>query len=395
MSGQLIQVLLGLVVAVGVSLFSVPILRKVAYLSDLYDKPDNERKLHDRYVPTLGGVGIFLAFFVGFSISGFAEQIQGYPYLAAALITLLFTGLKDDIVDLSPKTKLLVELAVAALLIFGCDFYISNFYGVFGIESIPYWASVLITTFTMIVVVNAYNLIDGIDGLAGGVGAIAAAFFGIGFYVSGEYAFAVLALTLFVSLVSYLKFNFHPAKIFMGDTGSLVIGFLLATLAINFIGLNESSEYVSRFGYSSSILPIAILALPLYDTITVFYKRIRKGKSPFSPGQDHVHHAMINAGLGHKSTSILLYFCSVFIILIAISLRDVEVNISLSIIVATMFLFLPTNGLKRKFIKKMGIDLDLNSRKSGLVGNQEKTKKNILDNVDVSSRSKTQEDIKV
>ncbi len=253
---QTIQVLIGAVVAFLISYFSVPILRKVAYLSDFYDKPDNDRKLHDRYVPTLGGVAIFLAFFVGFSVSGLADQIQGFPYFAAALVLLFFTGLKDDIADLSAKTKLIIELIVASFLIFGCNMYISNLNGMFGVYEIPYWTSVLLTTFTIIVVVNSYNLIDGIDGLAAGIGGIASIFFGIGFFAAEQYEFATLSLMLFMSLIAYLKYNFNPAEIFMGDTGSLVVGFLLSVLTNNFIGLKESSTFVSSFGETSSVLPV-------------------------------------------------------------------------------------------------------------------------------------------
>lgn len=366
MNVQLIQVLTGAIVAFGIAYFSVPILRRVAYHSDFYDKPDNDRKLHDRYVPTLGGVAIFLAFFVGFSISGFAEQMQGYPYFSAAMILLFFTGLKDDIVDLSAKTKLIMELVVAGLIIFGCGMYIDNFYGVFGIYEIPYWASIALTTFTLIVVVNSYNLIDGIDGLAAGIGIVASFFFGIGFFVAGELALATLSFTLLVSLAAYLKYNFNPAEIFMGDTGSLVVGFLLAVLAINFVGLNDIPAYTDVFGATSPILPVAILALPLFDTFTVFYKRIRKGKSPFNPGRDHVHHSILSAGFGHKSTSILLYGCSIFITLIAISVKQLNINLVFATTLFSMFLFLPTNGFKRKILKSVGFDIEgqLTSRKT-------------------------------
>ncbi|WP_421775348.1 glycosyltransferase family 4 protein [Gracilimonas sp.] len=358
MNVQLIQVLTGAIVAFGIAYFSVPILRRVAYHSDFYDKPDNDRKLHDRYVPTLGGVAIFLAFFVGFSISGFAEHMQGYPYFSAAMILLFFTGLKDDIVDLSAKTKLVMELVVAGLLIFGCGMYIDNFYGVFGIYEIPYWASVVLTTFTMIVVVNSYNLIDGIDGLAAGTGMIASFFFGLGFYVAGELALATISFILLVSLAAYLKYNFNPAEIFMGDTGSLVVGFLLAVLAINFVGLNDVPAYTDVFGATSPILPVAILALPLFDTFTVFYKRIRRGKSPFNPGRDHVHHSILSAGFGHKSTSILLYVCSIFITLIAISVKQLNINMIFATTLLSMFVFLPTNGFKRKILKNVGFDIE-------------------------------------
>lgn len=356
---QIIQVVVGAIVAFGITYAAIPILRKVAYLTDLYDKPDFERKLHDRYVPTLGGIAIFLAFFVGFSISGVAGELQGFPYFAAALTLLFFTGLKDDIVDLSPVVKLSMELVAAGLLIFGCEMYISNFYGVFGIYEISYNTSVILTFFTLIVVTNSFNLIDGIDGLAAGVGIIASLCFGIGFLVSGFYALATLSLVLFVTLVSFLLYNFDPADIFMGDTGSLVVGFLLSVLAINFVGLNEVPEFTALFGNTSSILPVAILSLPLFDTITVFYKRLKKGISPFSPGQDHIHHSMIKLGFGHKGASILLCLCGISIVLITLLMREYSVNNILIVTVGSMFILLPTSGFKRRLLKRLGLDIEL------------------------------------
>ncbi len=355
---QLIQVLFAGGIAFSIAYFSVPVLRKIAYHRDLYDKPDNQRKLHDRYVPSLGGVAIFMAFFIGFSISGIAEDIPGYPYMAAAITLLFFTGLKDDIVDLSARVKLLVELVVAMLLIFGSNIYISNFYGVFGVYEIPYWVSVPLTAFTFIVVINAYNLIDGIDGLAAGIGILACLFFGTGFFVAGEYAFSSLSFVLLISLVAYLRYNYHPAQIFMGDTGSLVVGGILSVLAIKFIGLNEVPQYQDVFGATSSVLPIAILAFPLFDTITVFYKRIRRGDSPFTAGRDHIHHSIMECGFGQKATSIILYSVSFIIPFITLSFKNANINVILVVTILSMFLLFPVKGTKREFLKKIGFDIE-------------------------------------
>ena len=152
------------------------------------------------------------------------------------------------------------------MLILGSGIYINNFYGVLGIGELPFAASIFITLFTMIVVVNAYNLIDGVDGLAGGIGVITSLFFGIGFFVAGEYAMAMLSAVVVTSLTGYLIHNFYPASIFMGDTGSLIIGFLLAVQAIQFVGLNEFPAFVEVFGPISSVMPVVILMIPLYDT---------------------------------------------------------------------------------------------------------------------------------
>ncbi|MTI88121.1 MAG: undecaprenyl/decaprenyl-phosphate alpha-N-acetylglucosaminyl 1-phosphate transferase [Balneolaceae bacterium] len=336
---------------------SIPILIKVAYLKDLYDKPDNERKVHRNYIPTLGGVGIFIAFFLAFSLSGYAEQFTAYPYLAGGLMALFFCGLKDDLIGLSPAKKLSVEILAILLLIYGSGTVIDNLYGVFGVYEIPYAAGVLLTVFTMIVVINAYNLIDGIDGLAAGIGGIASVFFGVGFWVGNEMALAVMCLLLTVVLCAYLLHNFHPANIFMGDTGSLVIGFLLAVMTVFFVQLNEAPGFVAYFGEASPILPVAFLALPLYDTLRVFVRRMLRGASPFTPDSDHIHHVLMKLGWGQRKAVVYLYMASILIICIGIVSSQLGVNIALTAIIASTLVFFPTFGFKRKLFKAIGLDL--------------------------------------
>ena len=342
------QIIFSLIVSGVIVYVTVPLLRSVAFKLDLYDKPDGDRKLHTEYVPTLGGIALFLAFFVGFSVSGFASQMQGYSYFASAMLMLFFTGMKDDLVGLSPLKKLAVEVAVGIMLIFGSGIYISNFYGVLGIGELPFAVSVVITLFTMIVVVNAYNLIDGVDGLAGGIGVIASLFFGIGFFVAGDYAMAMLSAVVVAALAGYLLYNFHPASIFMGDTGSLIIGFLLAVQAIQFVGLNESVAFSTAFGPISSVMPVAILMLPLYDTLRVFIIRAKRGDSPFDPGRDHIHHILIGMGMGHRNTSLTLYAMSISITMTTYLFSMWNVNVLVLFAIVLAIVILPGTGLKRK-----------------------------------------------
>jgi UDP-GlcNAc:undecaprenyl-phosphate GlcNAc-1-phosphate transferase len=344
---DILQIAISLVLSGAIVHITVPLLRSVAFKLDLYDKPDEKRKLHTEYIPTLGGIALFLAFFVGFSVSGFASQMQGYSYFAAAMLMLFFTGMKDDLVGLSPLKKLLVEVAVGMMLIFGSGIYISNFYGVLGIGELPFAVSVVITLFTMIVVVNAYNLIDGVDGLAGGIGVIASLFFGIGFFVAGDYAMGMLSAVVVAALAGYLLHNFHPASIFMGDTGSLIIGFLLAVQAIQFVGLNESVAFTTAFGPISSVMPVAILMIPLYDTLRVFILRAKRGDSPFDPGRDHIHHILIGMGMGHRKTSLTLYAMSIVITLTTYLFSMWNVNVLVLFSVALAVVILPGTGLKR------------------------------------------------
>lgn len=356
---QIFQAALALAVTAGLVYKLIPLLVKVAYFKDLYDKPDGDRKLHDRYITYLGGVAIFIGLFIGYSLSGYATQLQGFEFLSVAMIALFFTGLKDDLMGLSPSKKLAIELFAAILLIAGCGAMITDFHGIFGIDAVPIYISIPVTIFTVIVVMNSFNLIDGIDGLAGGIGMIASLFMAAGFYSAGHTPMMLLALFTAVALFGFLLHNFHPAKIFMGDTGSLVVGLILAFLTINYLNLSESLEYAAIYNNASVILPVAFLAIPLYDTLTVFMKRLARGDGPFTPGKDHVHHQLLDIGFSQKQTTVFLYLVTILIGLLATSLSGLNNNLILSVIVVFMIAFLPTNGYKRALFKKLGIfDLD-------------------------------------
>lgn len=308
---------------------SIPLLIKVAFVKNLYDKPDGERKVHTDYITNLGGIALYLAIMTAFLFSGVANQMQGLSYFAGATFILFFTGLKDDLIGLSPKIKLIVELVACSALVWGMGLSITHFGGVLGLEQVPFWVGIPITFFTVIVVVNAYNLIDGIDGLAGGVAAIAGATLSFGFFMAGDIVFGVLGMLMAVVAIGYLFHNFHPANIFMGDTGSLVFGFILAVMAVRFISLAGAHSFDAFFGNSSVIIPIAALSIPLYDTISVFGRRMMRGQSPFTAVADHVHHTLLRVGWGQKHTVLYLYSVTIFIVVLSYLSSGLNVNFNL------------------------------------------------------------------
>ncbi|WP_138430249.1 MraY family glycosyltransferase [Fodinibius saliphilus] len=353
-----------------VSYFAIPVIIRAAEKKHLFDHPDHDRKLHSEAIPTLGGIAIFFSFLLTFALSPLSAGMEGFSYLVAALLILFFVGLKDDLVVLSARKKLIAQLSAAALVIFGGDILISNFYGVFGLAEIPYWAAVPVTFFTIIVVINAVNLIDGIDGLAGGIGTIASLLFGIVFWYTGHLPMAVFSFCLSGALAGFLYHNFSPASIFMGDTGSMILGFLLSIQAIEFIGLSGEPGFAAIFGNASPILPAAILGFPLYDTLRVVLRRVRRKNSIFQPGQDHVHHELLRMGFSHKNASLLLYAKSISLVAVTglLALLGMNVNLLLgSVVFASLFVF-PTNGLKRRVISMMfGFDwLAYRSEKWGI-----------------------------
>ena len=344
-----------MVLAYAISFFSIPVIIRAAKRRNLFDHPDYSRKIHSESIPTLGGVAIFLAFLLSFAVSPWSDSFTGFSFLVAALLILFFVGLKDDLVSLSPGVKLGAQLSAIALVMYGSDMMITDYHGVLGLAGIPYWIAMPVTFFTIIVVINAINLIDGIDGLAGGIGTIASLLFGVGFLYTGQWPMGIFSLCLAGALLGFLWYNFSPASIFMGDTGSMLLGFLLSIQAIAFLKLGSAPIFVELFGNAGPVLTVSILAFPLFDTLRVVVKRYRRGDSIFTAGQDHIHHEFLRMGFSHKSTAVLLYLMSIFIVSFTVILSQVGMNVNLLLgaVIGMCLVIYPTNGFKRKLFSKV------------------------------------------
>ena len=235
-------------------------------------------------------------------------------------MTVVFAmGLTDDLIGMSASKKLIVHLIAGALLVTVGGFRIEGFGGLFGIEAMPETISTIFSLFVYIVVVNAWNLIDGIDGLAGGYSAIAMAAFSAWFLLTGQIPAAILSLTILGATLGFLVFNFAPARIFLGDCGSLVLGVVGYALATNVIQTPGEAipEVFSQL--SRPTLAMAILAYPLVDTLRVFFLRAIRGISPFHPDQNHMHHRLMMKYKSHRKTAIFVYFYSFVFIGLAFS----------------------------------------------------------------------------
>jgi UDP-GlcNAc:undecaprenyl-phosphate GlcNAc-1-phosphate transferase len=235
----------------------------------------------------------------------------------------------------------LMQLLAALIVIIFSDIRIKSFYGIFGVFEIPYFDSILFSLFVIIVIINAYNLIDGIDGLAGGIGVIIAFTFGTWFFISGNMEMATLSVSLAGALIGFLYFNFSKRrKIFMGDTGSLIVGFVIATLAIKFIDLN--SLYISEF-YAIRNAPtvaILVLSIPLFDALRMFTVRLIRGKSPFRADKNHLHHLLLKNRFSHFESSLILYVTNLLIISLAFTLvQDIGKYASLIVLFGIFFLY--------------------------------------------------------
>lgn len=297
----MLDILLTASVSFIISFLAIPVILQIADQKKLYDVPD-ERKVHTHPVASLGGVAIFGGFLLASLLSIQGHLNPEFQYFFAAALVIFFLGLKDDLIVLSASKKFVGQMVAASILIHLGDIRITSMHGLFGFEEVSQGFSYALSYLTIIVVINSFNLIDGVDGLAACLGTLTMLIFGTYFFMVDYQAYALIAFALAGSLVAFLIFNHHPAKIFMGDSGSLMIGLVNAILVIKFI--NVASEPTIAVPIASAVaIGFAILIVPLLDTLRVFAVRIFNGRSPFTPDRNHVHHLLLGRGLGHASVT--------------------------------------------------------------------------------------------
>lgn len=318
-----------------ITYLSIPAIIKVANEKHLYDEPDEDRKKHRDNIPTLGGVAIFGGLVIATTFFADFKEFPKLGYILSATVILFFTGMKDDIIPLTPKKKLIAQVLASLIIVIRCDIRFTNFYGLFWIDDISYPVSVIISIFTLLVITNAFNLIDGINGLAGGIGFITCSTFGYLFYLMNEINLSIVALALGGALLAFLRYNMTKhADIFMGDTGALIIGLISAVFCIEFIELNRADAFVFKTTFAP-VFAGAILIIPLFDTLRVFIIRLAHGKSPFSGDRNHLHHLLIDTGLLHWQASLLLYIINIFFIAFALFFTEVSQIFSVIVLLAT------------------------------------------------------------
>lgn len=315
-NNDIYNIALAFFTAFAISFLTIPVIIKIANAKKLYDFPDN-RKIHINNIPTLGGLAIFLGFVFAITIWTKFAECPHLQYVTSSLIILSVIGIKDDVIGLSPIKKAIGQIFAASIVVIWGDLRISNFYNIFGISELPYFTSIIFTIFTILVIINAYNLIDGINGLSASMGIVASVAFGIIFYITGKnYQQSILAFALTGALLGFLRYNITPAKIFMGDTGSMVVGFIIAFLAIEFVEIKNFNGTIIFTINSIPLIAMSFLFLPLYDLIRVFSIRLWNKRSPFKADQNHLHHMLLKLGCSHMlSTFILSMFASLLILL--------------------------------------------------------------------------------
>lgn len=291
-----------------------PRLVKIAHMKNIVDNP-NARKLQQTPVPVLGGVAVFFGIVIGLALtSGFTECMTLMPIIAAMLI-MLYTGTMDDIMELSPRLRFVVEIGVVALLIFTCNLSIDNFHGLWGLHQIPSSVAIPLTIFAAVGIINSMNLIDGVNGLSSGYCIMACGVFFLYFLYIDDMPMMILAA---VSLGSLLPFFFHnvfgkTSKMFIGDGGTLVMGVVMSTFVINILATeSNTSDVPTTFGLVPFTL--AVMSVPIFDTLRVMLARILRGTSPFHPDKTHLHHLFIGLGFSHAGTTVAIITLNAMVI---------------------------------------------------------------------------------
>lgn len=331
----MLDVLLTASVSFIITFLAIPVILQVAEQKKLYDIPD-ERKVHTRPVASLGGVGIFTGFLLASLLS-----VQGYlnpefQYFFAAALVIFFLGLKDDLMILSATKKFIGQIIAASILIHLAGIRLDSMFGLFGFEQLPEGFALALSYLTIIVIINSFNLIDGVDGLAASLGILTMLVFGTYFFAVEYQAYALISFAMAGALGAFLIFNHNPAKIFMGDSGSLLIGLVNAILVIKFI--NVAHDPLVAIPITSSVaLGVSILIVPLLDTLRVFAIRILRGRSPFTPDRNHFHHLLLDSGLGHAAVTFACVGINIGFILLAWFSRSLGTTLLLGIMLTIAF----------------------------------------------------------
>lgn len=337
-----------------IGLLVFPILIKLLVRVDITDTPGG-RRIHKFKTPSMGGIGVMLAAFSAIFIVLDLQQLAELRFAVGGLILMFFVGLRDDMVNLSALQKLGAQVVAAMILILMADVRITGLYGFMGIYTLPLYTSYALTLITIIGLTNAFNLIDGLDGLAGSISFVSFLFLGWWFWDAGFGAYALFSFSMMGGVFAFLVFNWHPAKIFMGDTGSLSIGFALALLTVLFIDTNGNLYGNSSMNFSAPIASgLALLIIPIYDTTRVFIKRAAKGKSPMSPDKSHVHHFLMRMGFRHDQVTLILISVKLLFIGLIFIMKDLHDAVAIPLVVILAILTgLRLDSVTLKRVKKI------------------------------------------
>lgn len=344
-----------------------PIIVKIAHKKNIVDNP-NARKLQSTPVPVLGGIAVFFGIIIGLVFT--SGEISSAPLMPiiAAMVIMLYTGTMDDIIDLTARTRFLFEIGVITLLIFTQGMLIDNFHGLWDLYAISKAAAIPLTIFATVGIINSINLIDGVNGLSSGYCILASVVFGTFFYITNNAPMVILAA---VSVGSLLPFFFHnvfgkTSKMFIGDGGALVMGLIMSIFVIN--ALNTDHAILDAIGTEFNPIPfsLAVMVIPVADTLRVMSSRMIRGTSPFHPDKTHLHHLFIGNGFSHAGTTTMILLLNIIVIAVQFiaSRMGASVEVQLYIVIGMGIIMswglyhgvslMRDDGQGKKFIRVIG-----------------------------------------
>ena len=332
---QVLFMIFAFIVSFAFTFATTPLVRRFAFKIGAIDIPKDNRRMHKKPTPRIGGLAIIFGFTVA-TLCFAQPSRQLYGTLAGAAIIAVM-GVIDDCKNLPAKLKFVIQIIASLVVVFAGDIKIDVFTNPNFLSDNPYWVlpewlSVTLTVIWIVFITNAVNFIDGLDGLAAGVSAIMSISLVFISIRVGEYSIAILGIALMGSCFGFLPFNFNPAKIFMGDTGSTFLGFMLATLSIQ--GVFKSYAVISF------AVPLLILGLPLFDALFAMIRRILRGQSPMTADRGHLHHRLVDMGFSQKQTVFILYAISGVLGITAVLLAESGVLRALLLVICVLILLL-------------------------------------------------------
>lgn len=293
-----------------------PKILKIAIIKNLVDNPD-ARKLQRRPTPVMGGIAVFFGIILGLSCSQIISSNNIFIY-AASMMIMLYIGTIDDILNLSPKLRFIVEIGLVAVLMAVTGHSVNNFFGLWGLGEISIWFSAPLTIVAAVGIINAINLIDGVNGLSTGFCIMASTLFAIMFTMSGNATMAIIAVTSAGAIIPFFLHNVFgkETRMFIGDGGALVMGIIMSIFIINMLCSESMSAHFAAKGMGLIPFCLAVLSIPVFDTLRVMTMRIIHGTSPFNADKTHLHHLFIDLGFSHIGTTFAILCLNILIVLV-------------------------------------------------------------------------------
>lgn len=323
-----------------------PRLVKIALLKNIVDNPD-ARKLQRTPVPVFGGVAVFFGVVIAIGCMSSVVDCSGLPVVIMAMMAMLYTGTMDDILSLSPGLRFVIEIVVVLLLIFVGGYCIDDFHGLWNIGRFSYWCAVPLTVVAAVGIINAINLVDGVNGLSSGYCIMACLIFGTLFFLAGEAPMTILAAVSVGALIPFFLHNVFgkTSKMFIGDGGTLVMGVVMSVFVIAI--LQNGSRVAAYVNPNVGLVPftLAVLSVPVFDTLRVMSTRILKGTSPFRPDKTHLHHMFIDLGCSHVATTLAILGVNMFVVLCWWALEASGFSIAVQLYAVIAVSLLVTSGL--------------------------------------------------